>query len=73
MRIKNWLAISLVGIVICLIASTSDAQDAKQKLKIFILAGQSNMEGKGSVQVMRHQLTVPEKKDRFARYDLYGK
>lgn len=53
-------------------AGSSEAQDSKTKLKIFILAGQSNMEGKGSVEVMQHQLTVPEKKDRFARYQKNG-
>ena len=77
MNRQKLLAISMIGLAVGLIAMTCDAQDSKPdskpKLKIFILAGQSNMEGKGSVQVMRHQLTVPEKKDRFARYDLYGK
>ena len=53
-------------------ATVCYAQDSKKKLKIFILAGQSNMEGKGSVEVMQHQLKVPEKKDRFARYQKNG-
>lgn len=47
-------------------------QDAQKPIKIFILAGQSNMEGKGSVHVLNHQLTVPEKADRFARYKSEG-
>ena len=52
--------------VVLLVTGTLHAQtDEPKKLKIFILAGQSNMEGKGSVYTMTHQLTVPEKKDRF--------
>ena len=51
---------------VLLSAGVINAQtDAPEKLKIFILAGQSNMEGKGSVYTMKHQLTVPEKKERF--------
>ncbi len=42
------------------------AQDAPKKLKVFILAGQSNMEGKGSVETMDFQLQDPKKKSRFA-------
>ncbi len=66
---KSKLLAALLA-AICLIGNVdlAQAQDAKnsKKLKIFILAGQSNMEGKGSVYTMSHQLTVPEKKSRFA-------
>ncbi len=51
----------------CLFQSVTTAQE-KPKLKVFILAGQSNMEGKGSIVTMQHQLKVPEKRDRFERY-----
>ena len=58
---------SLLAILIVLSVANplSGQQDSSNKLKIFILAGQSNMEGKGSVHVINHQLTVPEKKSRF--------
>lgn len=55
------LLLGLLGTVM------SGAQETTPgKLKIFILAGQSNMEGKGSVETMNRQLANPEKKDRFA-------
>lgn len=54
-------------LLVCLTVGVQ-AQELPGKLQIFILAGQSNMEGKGSVHVMKHQLTVPAKKERFARY-----
>lgn len=58
-----------IAFLFCATSNLLVAQDEDRKpLKIFILAGQSNMEGKGSVVVMNHQLTVPEKRDRFARY-----
>ena len=66
---KKNLALLLVALSVLAVQNVSlMAQDAKKPIKIFILAGQSNMEGKGSVHVLNHQLTVPEKADRFARY-----
>jgi hypothetical protein len=57
----------VLAVISFLMINESYAQSGNdRKLKIFILAGQSNMEGKGSVVTMKHQLTVPEKKDRFA-------
>ena len=42
------------------------ADDADPKpVKVFILAGQSNMEGKARVTLLQHQITQPETKDRF--------
>ena len=41
------------------------AQKKPGKLQIFILAGQSNMEGKGSAETMSRQLADPQKKGRF--------
>ncbi len=60
----------LIQTLVCLLVCNSSmlAQESSGKVKIFILAGQSNMEGKGSVLVMNHQLTLPEKQARFACY-----
>jgi hypothetical protein len=44
------------------------AEETLGRLRVFVLAGQSNMEGKGSVLVMNHQLTLPDKQPRFVRY-----
>jgi len=68
---------TIVSLVCALFAfaniSVGQEAAAQPKLKIFVLAGQSNMEGKGSVQVMNHQLTVPEKKGRFEHLQREGK
>ncbi len=62
---RKLLAIFLAVCSVVVISTVATAQDAPKKLKIFILAGQSNMEGKGSVLTMNHQLNHPEKKSRF--------
>ena len=46
----------------------------KKPVKVFILAGQSNMEGKGRVDpLLNHQITAPETKDFFAHLHKDGK
>lgn len=42
---------------------TLQAQDTAKKLKVFILAGQSNMEGKGSLKLAEYQSEAPAFKD----------
>lgn len=65
---KSMLLILVAFTSFACVDAATFGQDAKKPIKVFILAGQSNMEGKGSVHVLNHQLTVPEKADRFARY-----
>jgi len=43
-----------------------------KKVKVFILAGQSNMEGKASVDLLKHQITAPETAKRFAHFHKDG-
>lgn len=38
---------------------------ASSPLKVFILAGQSNMEGKGKVSLLEYQITQPETANLF--------
>ncbi|MBP87490.1 MAG: sialate O-acetylesterase [Planctomycetaceae bacterium] len=45
--------------------TTVSADDAKT-VKVFILAGQSNMEGKASNELLEHQVTDSKTKDQFA-------
>ena len=46
----------------------------KKPVKVFILAGQSNMEGKGRVDpLLKHQITAPETKGFFAHLHKDGK
>ncbi len=66
--IKYFLSFSLA-----LVLNFSAAAD-KKPVKVFILAGQSNMEGKGRVDpLLNHQITAPETKDFFAHLHKDGK
>ena len=65
MRSLNHTTVTALGLVLLMFAPAL-AQQQAGKLKIFILAGQSNMEGKGSVETMDFQLQDPAKKSRFA-------
>jgi alpha-galactosidase len=63
--------ILLVALVIPLAASlataaAAQAVDAEKTVKVFILAGQSNMEGKAANTLLDHQATDPKTKDFFA-------
>ena len=43
----------------------------KKPVKVFILAGQSNMEGKGKIDpLLNHQIKAPETRDFFAHFHL---
>ncbi len=46
----------------CLLTSTW----AADPLAVYVLAGQSNMEGKAQMMLLEHQVKAPETKDRFA-------
>ncbi|MCH2100970.1 MAG: hypothetical protein MK209_03505 [Planctomycetes bacterium] len=39
---------------------------------VYILAGQSNMEGKAQISLLKHQITAPETADRFAHFHTEG-
>lgn len=72
----NFQPIRQPGFALCLLFVTSSAlfaQNDSSKLKVFILAGQSNMEGKGSVYTMSQQLADPAKKSRFEHLQKDGK
>ena len=48
--------------------------EEKKPVKVFILAGQSNMEGKGKVDpLLNHQIKAPETRDFFAHFHKDGK
>ncbi len=47
-----------------ILASAGDAR-GKDKVKVFILAGQSNMEGKAKNSLLEHQATDPKTADLF--------
>jgi hypothetical protein len=53
-------------LVAFLLVSAGFCSAAKAPLKVFILAGQSNMEGKAKISLLEHQLAQPETRWRFA-------
>ena len=66
--LKHILLFSLALVLNCF------ALADKKPVKVFILAGQSNMEGKGRVDpLLNHQITAPETKDFFAHLHKDGK
>ncbi|MEE8451652.1 MAG: sialate O-acetylesterase [Thermoguttaceae bacterium] len=46
--------------------TTARAADDSQTVKVFVLAGQSNMEGKAKVTLLDHQAEAPKTKELFA-------
>ena len=53
----------LIGMVVCLVGSCAHAEDL---VRVFILAGQSNMEGKAPNALFEHQANDPETAAEFA-------
>ncbi|MCY3022901.1 MAG: sialate O-acetylesterase [Planctomycetota bacterium] len=47
------------------IAAVAGEVDTSKKVKVFILAGQSNMEGKAKLELLNYQITAPETKEFF--------
>jgi alpha-galactosidase len=60
-------------LVACTFAVTASAGDKPAPLKVFILAGQSNMEGKAKVSVMEHQIKDPATRDLYKHLHKDGK
>ena len=52
-----------------LILIASNVAEESKPVKVFILAGQSNMEGKGKIDpLLNHQIKASETKDFFAHF-----
>ncbi|QEL14186.1 sialate O-acetylesterase [Limnoglobus roseus] len=56
----------MVGFVAACLLAPAPASAADKPVRVFILAGQSNMEGKAPNTLMDHQATDPKTKDLFA-------
>jgi len=63
---------TLTGLFLILFASLH-AADSARTVKIFILAGQSNMEGKAPNALLEHQATDPKTASFFAHLRKDGK
>ena len=56
------------AVILLLLASMVPAGAAAQKVKVFILAGQSNMEGKGFPRPLSWQVSRAEYRERYTRF-----
>ncbi len=70
---KTHLAIFAFAIAIMASCVTGLSADDAQTVKVFILAGQSNMEGKASNALLEHQATDAKTADQFAHLRKDGK
>lgn len=59
---KTW---KLLLFSLCIVLMASPLQ-GQEPIKVFVLAGQSNMEGKGRVSLLEKQIVAPETKEQFA-------
>jgi hypothetical protein len=62
---------TIVAFLLLLLSTLAHAGDAK--VKVFILAGQSNMEGKAKVSLLEYQLQQPATRDLFKHLQKDGK
>jgi len=58
---------------VCLLSALAVGADTSKKVKVFILAGQSNMEGKAKVELLEYQVDQPETRDFFKHLKKDGK
>lgn len=58
----------LFALTIFLVSSVATFAADKAPIKVFILAGQSNMEGKAKVSLLDYQVQQPETRERFAAW-----
>ena len=68
----RYLPLSLGLLVGCLLATGVAKAEPKPVLKVFILAGQSNMEGKAKLELLDHQIHAPQTKQFFAHLHRNG-
>jgi hypothetical protein len=75
MKNKFLLCLFLIVATALVLASEADPSkvDATKKVKVFILAGQSNMEGKAKMELLDYQIKAPETKDFFKHLHKDGK
>ena len=65
-------AVALAIVITASLATGSSAEEART-VKVFLLAGQSNMEGKAKNTLLDYQAGAPETKDFFAHFRKDGK
>ena len=70
---KNFRPCHLPIALVLLLHVVVQAHGADAPVKVFILAGQSNMEGKAKVSLLEHQINAPETAELFAHFHEDGK
>jgi hypothetical protein len=58
-------ALGCLFLAFCLLSTPAFGVDTSKKVKVFILAGQSNMEGKAKLTLLEYQINQPETRDFF--------
>ena len=66
---RTWAVILALGAALC----PAGAAAGQGKVKVFILAGQSNMEGKGTMRLAEYQSEAPEFRDFYRHLKKDGK
>jgi alpha-galactosidase len=67
------VALGLAAVLSLIAVAAVGAADAKKPVKVFILAGQSNMQGKAKVALLEYQLKQPATHDLFKHLEKDGK
>ncbi len=67
------VAVGLAAALALAAAPAAEAADAPKPVKVFILAGQSNMEGKAKLSLLEYQAEQPATRDLFAHLRKDGK
>ena len=68
-----FFALGVVSTASLVTSLAAQAADAAKPVKVFILAGQSNMEGKAANSLLDYQAEAPETKDLFKHLRKDGK
>jgi len=66
-------ALCWIAVLLLVPAGSPGGEPAKRRVKVFVLAGQSNMEGKAKVQLLEYQMKQPETRGLFQHYHKDGK
>src|SRR5262245_21430393 len=62
------MRIALAALVLAVVCSSVAQADEARKIKVVILAGQSNMEGKAKVALLEYQAAQPATAKQFAHW-----
>ncbi len=67
-RCRSVALISTTILALTCASLVASPQDERKKVQVYILAGQSNMEGKGFPEPIAYQVTQAKYRDRYAHF-----